>query len=162
MRLLLKTFALSLVCAGTAMGQSSSTASPAPVTFTSDQDHQNMMDQLGIKRCVQGRAAVKRRLTTPTTMSRRPIPIPIFRTRYVMNNGEKVTTPQMWWDKRRPEIIEGYEKYVYGRVPKDVPKVTWTVTAVDHEMIGFNRVIAKDLIGQVDNSSYPAITSKFI
>ena len=74
-----------------------------------------------------------------------------------MNNGEKVTTPQMWWDKRRPEIIEGYEKYVYGRIPKDVPKVAWTVTAVDHEMIGFNRVIAKDLVGQVDNSSYPAI-----
>ena len=54
-----------------------------------------------------------------------------------MNNGQKVTTPQMWWDKRRPEIVEMYEKYVYGRIPKDVPKVTWTVTAVDHEMIGF-------------------------
>jgi hypothetical protein len=53
-----------------------------------------------------------------------------------------------------------YEKYVYGRIPKDVPKVTWSVTAVDHEMIGFNRVIAKDLIGQVDNSSYPAINVK--
>ena len=30
-----------------------------------------------------------------------------------------------------------YEEYVYGRVPANVPKVTWTVTAVDHEMIGF-------------------------
>ncbi len=45
-----------------------------------------------------------------------------------------------------------------GGVPKDVPKVTWTVTAVDHEMIGFTPVIAKDLIGEVDNSSYPAIS----
>ncbi len=27
-------------------------------------------------------------------------------------------------------------------------------------MIGFNRVLAKDLIGQVDNSSYPAISVK--
>jgi hypothetical protein len=41
--------------------------------------------------------------------------------------------------------------------PERVPKVTWTVTAVDHEMIGFTPVIAKDLIGEVDNSSYPAI-----
>jgi hypothetical protein len=33
------------------MGQNSATASAAlpPVTFTADQDHQNMMDQLGIK-----------------------------------------------------------------------------------------------------------------
>ena len=38
-----------------------------------------------------------------------------------------------------------------------MPKVKWTVTAVDHEMIGFTPVIAKDLIGEVDNSAYPAI-----
>jgi hypothetical protein len=36
-------------------------------------------------------------------------------------------------------------------------KVSWTVNTVDHEMIGFTPVIAKDLIGQVDNSSDPAI-----
>ena len=66
----------------------------------------------------------------------------------------------MWWDKRRPELVEMFSKYVYGRVPNNVPKVTWTVTAVDHEMIGFTPVIAKDLIGEVDNSSYPAISVK--
>ena len=53
----------------------------------------------------------------------------------------------MWWDQRRPELVEMFSKYVYGRVPNNVPKVTWTVTAVDHEMIGFTPVIAKDLIG---------------
>ena len=63
----------------------------------------------------------------------------------------------MWWDKRRPEIVEMYSKYVYGRVPSNVPKVTWTVNTVDHEMIGFTPVIAKDVEGVVDNSSYPAI-----
>jgi hypothetical protein len=60
--------------------------------------------------------------------------------------------------KRRPEIVDMYEKYVYGRVRKDAPKVTWKVNAVDDERIGFNRVVAKDLIGQVDNSFYPAIS----
>src|SRR5439155_5516700 len=57
-------------------------------------------------------------------------------------------------------LVDMFEKDVYGRIPKDVPKVTWSVAAVDHEMIGFNRVVAKDLIGQVDNSSYPAISVK--
>ena len=67
----------------------------------------------------------------------------------------------MWWDQRRPELIEMFSKEVYGRVPNNVPKVTWTVTAVDHEMIGFgNPVIAKDIIGEVDNSSDPSIKVK--
>ena len=83
-------------------------------------------------------------------------PFPDLPDPLTLNNGGKVTTAKMWWDQRRPEILDMYEKEVYGRIPKDVPKVTWTVTAVDHETIGFNPVIAKDLIGQVDNSAYPA------
>ena len=77
-----------------------------------------------------------------------------------LNNGTKVTTAEMWWKQRRPEIVEGLEEYVYGRVPKNVPKVTWTVTASEREMVGFHPVIAKELVGQVDNSSYPAINVK--
>jgi hypothetical protein len=53
-----------------------------------------------------------------------------------------------------------FGEYVYGRIPKNVPDVKWSVTAVDHEMIGFNHVLAKDLVGEVDNSSYPAISVK--
>ena len=48
-------------------------------------------------------------------------------------------------------------EYVYGRVPENCPKVTWTVTVTDHEMVGWMPVIAKDLIGHVDNSAYPVI-----
>jgi hypothetical protein len=161
-RLFLKSFAVSLtfVCAGAVMGQSSGSASPAPVTFTSDQDHQNMMDQLGIKALRPGPSGNDKAPNHANNDESKANPYPNLPDPLVLNNGEKVTTAQMWWDKRRPEIVEGYEKYVYGRIPKDVPKVTWNVTAVDHEMIGFNRVIAKDLIGQVDNSSYPAISVK--
>ena len=88
---------------------------------------------------------MRTRRITPTTMSRKPILIPIVPDPLTMNDGQKVTTPAMWWDKRRPEIVEMYSKYVYGRVPNNVPKVTWTVNAVDHEMLGFTPVIAKDL-----------------
>jgi len=38
--------------------------------------------------------------------------------------------------------------------------VTWTVGAVDHEFLGFTPVTAKELIGTVDNSAYPAISVK--
>jgi hypothetical protein len=139
---------------------SASAAAPPPVTFTADQDHQNMMDQLGIKALRPGPSGNEKAPNHANYDESKANPYPDLPDPLTLNNGQKVTTPQMWWEKRRPEIVEMYEKYVYGRTPKDVPKVTWTVTAVDHEMIGFNRVIAKDLIGQVDNSSYPAISVK--
>ena len=34
----------------------------------------------------------------------------------------------MWWNQRRPEIVEDFDREVLGRVPKNVPKVTWEVT----------------------------------
>jgi len=65
----------------------------------------------------------------------------------------------MWWKVRRPEIIEDYEREVYGRIPQHVPKVTWTVKVTDHEFIfpGFIPAIAKQIVGHVDNSAYPLI-----
>jgi hypothetical protein len=163
-RLFLKSLAVSLSCvfAAATMGQSSGTvsAAPPPVTFTSDQDHQNMMDQLGIKALRPGPSGNENASNHANYDELKANPYPDLPDPLTLNDGQKVTSPQVWWEKRRPEIVEMYEKYVYGRIPRDVPKVTWTVTAVDHEMIGFNRVIAKDLIGQVDNSSYPAISVK--
>ena len=29
----------------------------------------------------------------------------------------------MWWNKRRPEIVEDFDREIYGRVPKVMPKV---------------------------------------
>jgi hypothetical protein len=133
---------------------------PAPVTFTTEQDHQNMMDQLGIKALRPGPSGNEKAPNHANYDESKANPYPDLPDPLTLNNGEKVTTAKMWWEKRRPEIVDMYEKYVYGKIPNDVPKVTWTVNAVDHEMIGFSPVIVKDLIGEVDNSSYPAISVK--
>ena len=138
----------------------SSAPVPPPVTFTDDQDHQNMMDQLGIKALRPGPSGNEKAANHANYDESKANPYPNIPDPLVMNDGQKVTTPQMWQDKRRPEIVEMFEKYVYGRIPKNVPKVKWTVTAVDHERVGFTPVIAKDLIGEVDNSEYPAISVK--
>ena len=134
--------------------------SAPPVTFTSDQDHQNMMDQLGIKALRPGPSGNEKAPNHANNDESLANPYPNLPDPLTLNYGQKVTTAQVWWDKRRPEIVEMYSKYVYGRIPKDTPKVTWTVAATDHEMIGFTPVIAKDLIGEVDNSAYPAISVK--
>jgi len=130
---------------------------PPAVTFTSEQDHQNMMDQLGIKALRPGPSGNEKAPNHANYDESLANPYPNIPDPLTMNDGQKVTTAQQWWDKRRPELVEMLEKYVYGRVPARVPKVTWTVTAVDHEFLGFTPVIAKDVVGEVDNSAYPTI-----
>lgn len=74
----------------------------------------------------------------------------------VMKNGRRVTGAKMW-SKRRVEIIEDFDREVYGRVPRHPPKVTWEVTGTTREMKGVIPVITKQLAGHVDNSAYPLI-----
>ena len=119
-----------------------------------------MMDQLGIKALRPGPSGNEKAPNHANYDEALANPYPNVPDPLTMNDGQKVTNAEMWWTKRRPEIVEMFSKYVYGRVPDDVPKVRWTVATVDHEMIGFTPVIAKELVGEVDNSSYPAISVK--
>jgi hypothetical protein len=63
----------------------------------------------------------------------------------------------MWWTERRKEIVEDFEREVYGRVPANVPSVTWKVTETASTTIGPYPVVRKQLVGHVDNSSYPSV-----
>lgn len=146
--------------AGAASGFAQSSASAPPVNYTADQDRQNMMDQLGIQELRPGWSGDEKAPNHANYDESKANPYPNLPDPLTMADGAKVTTAKMWWDQRRPQIVDQYSEYVYGRVPKNVPTVSWKVTTVDHEMIGFNPVIAKDLIGTVDNSSFPAVSVK--
>jgi hypothetical protein len=61
----------------------------------------------------------------------------------------------MWWTQRRPEIAADIENEIYGKLPKNIPGVKWTVTITDREFVARTPVIAKQIIGHVDNSEYP-------
>ncbi|HUP02470.1 MAG TPA: hypothetical protein VMU19_00685, partial [Bryobacteraceae bacterium] len=74
-----------------------------------------------------------------------------------LKNGKKVTTAADWWKKRRPEIVEDFDREVYGRVPKVTPKVKWVVDSTENGKNGDVDVVTKQLRGVVDNSSYPLI-----
>src|SRR5205823_3420399 len=76
----------------------------------------------------------------------------------VAKNGQKVTTSEMWVKSRRPEIVEDFDREVYGRVPRETPKVKWEATDTKNEKIGDKAVVTKKLVGHVDNSTYPPIT----
>jgi len=151
---------VSLICAGTLPLVAQTSQVQTPVTFTADQDHQNMMDQLGIKALRPGPSGNEKAPNHANYDESKANPFPDLPDPLRLKDGQKVTTAAMWWNKPRPELVDMFSEYVYGQVPRNVPKVTWTVTAIDHEVIGMTPVIVKDLIGRVDNSSYPAIEVK--
>lgn len=130
---------------------------PPPVNFTTEQDHKNMMDQLGIKSLRPGPSGNESAPNHANYDESVATPYPDLPDLLTLNNGKKVTTPEIWWKQRRPEIVEYMEKEVYGRLPKNIPAVKWTVDISEREMVGRIPVIAKKLTGHVDNSEYPLI-----
>ena len=139
------------------MAQEAKTQNLAPVTLTAEQDHQNMMDQLGIKALRPGPSGDAKAANHANYDESLANPFPNLPDVLTLKNGKKVTTAAMWWNQRRPEIVEDMDREVYGRVPKNTPTVTWTVKLTDKEFVNRIPVIAKQLIGHVDNSSCPQI-----
>ena len=118
-----------------------------------------MLEQLGITKLRPGRNGNPNATNNPANYDpAKANPCPDLPDALTLKNGQKVTRAEMWWTQRRPEIVEDFEREVVGRVPKDVPKVTWTITtqAVDR-VVGEIPVIAKQLVGHVDNSACPSI-----
>jgi hypothetical protein len=142
-----------------AAAQEARPADPAaPLKLTTQQDHKLMMEALKITTLRPGADARNPRAPNAVNYdeskaNRYPnLPDPL-----VLKNGEKVKTAETWWTKRRPEIVEDFDREVYGRVPRDVPKVTWEVTETTRDKVGDVAVVTKKLLGHVDNSKCPQI-----
>src|ERR1700740_3403117 len=133
MKKVINLFLITLLAISQVLGQEKAGPPPPPVNFTADQDHQNMMDQLGIKALRPGASGNEKAPNHANYDESRANPYPNVPDPLTLNDGQKVTTAEMWWSKRRPELVEMFSKYVYGRVPANVPKVTWRVSAVDRE-----------------------------
>ncbi len=157
--LLLSTAILACSAAPAARAQTAQKKSawPPPVTFTADQDQQNMMQQLGIRALRPGPSGNEKDPNHANYDESKANPYPNIPDALTLNDGQKVTTPDVWWKVRRPQLVRAFEQDVYGEIPKNVPKVTWKVVAVDHEYVGGRPVIAKKILGHVDNSAYPLI-----
>jgi len=135
-------------------------AGQAPLTWTAQQDHQNMKDQLGIRTLRPGPSG-RAPAGAPDAANYDPAranPYPDLPDPLRLHDGRRVTTAALWWDARRPEIVEDFEREVYGRVPPNVPAVSWRVERTLNTTIGGTPVVARHLVGRVDNTSYPAIS----
>ena len=150
--------ALFFMLGGFAAAQEPKPADPVPPQLTAQQDHKLMMEALKIQSLRQGADGMNAKAANAANYDEsKANPYPNLPDPLVLKNGGKVTAAKAWWDKRRPEIVEDFDREVYGRVPKDAPKVTWEVTGTVQEKVGDVAAVTKKLVGHVDNSSYPQL-----
>jgi hypothetical protein len=117
-----------------------------------------MLDQLGIVRLRPGPSGQPGATNAANYDPTKANPFPDYPELLTLKDGRRVTTAEMWWRWRRPEIVQEFEREVYGRVPTNVPLVRWVVkTQALDRVVGGIPLNARQLVGVVDNTQYPAI-----
>src|SRR5580658_781469 len=131
---------------------------PPPVQLTAQEDRQRLMDLLHITSLRNGANGSNPQAPNYANYDEsKANPYPELPDPLLLKNGKKVTTAKMWWDQKRPEIVEDFDREIYGRVPKVTPSVKWEITSTTKETIGDVPIMVKKLTGHVDNSSFPEI-----
>src|SRR5882724_6318011 len=157
--LLALTLLVSAISPAVNLAQQNANQTLSPTQIASQKDHQRLMDMLHITALRQGADGNHPEAPNAANYDEaKANPYPNLPDPLILKNGKKVTTAKMWWDQRRPEITEDFDREIYGRVPKITPKVKWEVTSTTNEKNGDVAIIAKKLVGHVDNSAYPLIT----
>ncbi|MGB3005558.1 MAG: hypothetical protein WBC06_03550, partial [Chitinophagaceae bacterium] len=120
-------------------------------------DYKNMLSQLNITATRPGPSGNPSAANAANTDESKATQYTSLPDPLTLENKRKVTNTKTWWNKRRPEIVEEFDKEIYGRVPKNTPKVNWQITNSIDTIIAGIPVITKNLLGHVDNAAYPQI-----
>ena len=156
--------ALVLLCLSTLPSNAQFTLTPQQrasidsIRKISEQDHKRLMDVLGIASLRPGANGSDANAPNAANYDEsKANPFPSLPDPLILKNGKQVTSSKIWWDARRPEITEDFDREIYGRVPKVTPDVSWEILSTTEEKIGDIPVITKRILGHVDNTSYPSI-----
>ena len=149
-------------CAHASQAATPNNAFYPPDNVSPDQDRQSMMQQVGVISLRHWRNG-----TSPgdpffanydemKANSYLKLPEALL-----LTNGTRAAFPQTWWSQRRPEIVELFDREVYGRQPAVMPKVTWEPVITNHARVSIAKrnvlVSSRRLLGHVDNSTYARV-----
>jgi hypothetical protein len=148
-------FSLNLIIVSQAFAQFSQQARDS-INKLSFQDHQQMMQQLGITSIRPGPSGNPASADAANTDESKASPYTRLPDPLVFKDGKVVSTAKQW-QKRRIEIMEDFDREIYGRVPPRTPSVEWRVVSETDTLDGNYPVKVKQLKGHVDNSSCPEI-----
>jgi hypothetical protein len=127
------------------------------VHMTAAQAHQRMMNLLHISSVRPGFSGSPTGPNPANYDEAKAGPFSKIPNALLMGSGKPVTSPKMWWTKRRPQLVALFNKDIYGYAPGNTPRVLWQVVSVRREMNGKVPVITKQLVGHVDDSHCSAI-----
>jgi hypothetical protein len=133
-------------------------SAPQPQAWTTAEDHADMLARLGIRALRPGPSGNEQAPNHANYDESLANPFPVLPDPLTLANGKKVKSARVWWNERRPEIVEDFEREVVGRVPRVTPAVAWSVVETREWDAGGHRVVGRQIVGRVDNSSYPAIS----
>ena len=128
------------------------------IQAASEKDHKRVMDELGIKELRPGADGDAKSPRAANYDESKADVYPSLPDALRLNDGKRVTSAKAWWTRRRPQIVELFDREIYGRMPAHLPRVTWEVVSTTHEKNGDVPVITKTLAGHVDNSADPRFT----
>jgi len=132
-------------------------ADAPPMEMTAEQDHKLMMEKLGITQLRQGANGRDPNAPNAANYDESKAGDPVLPDPLKLANGKPVKSAKDWWKKRRPELVALYDREIYGRLPANVPGVTWSVTESREDVVGGRPVTFRKLVGHVDNSAYPLV-----
>ncbi len=132
-------------------------AARAKTAQDSAADHADMMRQLGMTNLRHGADG---NATSVFAANYDDAKVPAFSLPdpLLLDNGKPVRSAKVWWEQRRPQIVDQLETSMYGRVPVNTPDVQWSVVSTTDSTEGGVEAVTRRLRGHVDNSADPAIT----
>ncbi len=74
-------------------------------------------------------------------------------------DGTVIDTPDLWWNKRYPELLELCEENIWGRVPEDAGSLAihWeSVMSTEQDSLCGN-CIRKEIVGTIDTTLFPEV-----
>lgn len=125
-------------------------------------DRQAMLAQLGIAATRPGADGFNKQAPNAANYDEAKAGDPVIPGVLTMANGDRVDSPRMWWRERRPEIVELFDREIYGRVPATAPRVTWKVVKEERATEAGMPVIKRWLEGTADNSAWPQASAKIL
>ena len=118
-------------------------------------DRRAMLGQLGIANTRPGADGFNKAAPNAANYDEARTGNPALPSVLRMANGGRVTRAALWWRVRRREIVERFDREIYGRVPSTAPAITWKVVKQERGIEAGRPVVKRWLEGTADNRAWP-------
>jgi hypothetical protein len=120
-------------------------------------EHQLVLKQLGIENLRPGPSGNPEADNAANTDESKATVYESLPDPLIFNDGTHVKNKKDW-KNRKQEIFEDFDSEIYGRVPDNIPSVSWEIISEKDTVNDRFPVNIKELRGHVDNSGYPSVS----